>query len=94
MEGSKMLTDLLENIPNEIKDLKQVQKEEIAALSPRQGKIKEAFTKLPSRMGEAEQRISTLEVEDEMSQLTNKIEDLENHSRRSNIHLVGIPEGE
>nr|XP_014347364.1 PREDICTED: uncharacterized protein LOC106704576 [Latimeria chalumnae] len=66
--------------------------------------IKSDITALTNRVEETEQRISNVEDEvhritsdkkeknEKLTLLLNKIEDLENRSRRNNLCLIGIPE--
>lgn len=67
-------------------------------------KIRGDMTVLTNQIGEAEQRISDVEdahmgqqsriqmLEKSLITMTEKLEDLENRSRRNNLRIVGLPE--
>lgn len=95
---------MLNMILAEIRDMKKTQQLEILSIQQHLGKIEEAVASLPVRVLEAESRISSLEdqingvlqqmdsVSREKEIMENKIEELENFSRRSNLRVVGVPE--
>lgn len=73
----------------------------LGAIQGIQGELKE----ISGRMTEAEERISTNEdvitslqaqsqtMQTTLEEMTRKVDDLENQARRSNLRLVGLPEG-
>uniref|UniRef100_A0A6I8QT02 L1 transposable element RRM domain-containing protein n=1 Tax=Xenopus tropicalis TaxID=8364 RepID=A0A6I8QT02_XENTR len=78
--------------------------QKLASIKESMVEILQQVTNQTQRMTEAEQRISTLEDELDKAQksidlqqhkiiiMADKIDDLENRSRRNNLRLVGIPE--
>lgn len=96
---------LLNLILEEIRELKKSQAHETAVLHLRLEKNEESIAGMPARLEEAESRIAHLE--DQMSStlqkirevttdkiaLETKVETFENYTRRSNLRIVGVPEG-
>ncbi|KAJ1141472.1 hypothetical protein NDU88_007803 [Pleurodeles waltl] len=95
---------MFEVILSKIKDLKAKPAQEMEALHNHLAKIKEVMGKVPSRLKEAEDRISNLKYKVETMQwevtqlkkserlLEDKLHDLENYNRCSNLRIVGVPE--
>ncbi|KAJ1176729.1 hypothetical protein NDU88_001996 [Pleurodeles waltl] len=89
----------------EIRVLKTTQAQETAALHEHLGKIEEGMAKVPGRLKEVEARILELEdkvesMQQEVIQLEknqcpikDKLLDLENYNRWSNLEVIGAQEG-
>ncbi|KAJ1206057.1 hypothetical protein NDU88_001467 [Pleurodeles waltl] len=96
---------MFEAILAEIKDLKAIQAQKIAALHERLAKIEEVMGQVHSRLKEAEGRNSNLEekeatIQQEVAQLRksehllgDKLHDLENYDSRSNLRIIGVAVG-